>query len=885
MDTEILASGVLVSGSALGAGVFLVGLKYRRLAPKPLTEEKHPRPSGFRIPRGLLAVAVFLLGYQSLFADSSSEDEKFLAGLRQRRLFELAEKYCQTRLADQALPAADRAAYTLEWLRTLSEHAAHSAPNQRPPIWDTAEQIALSFLRDNPTHPQHWLIKTQQALAVVAQGDLALLESEVAADPQAALVRGRETIRRATRLLSELAAELASVIPLRRRDSVSPEELTADELTSLLNNIRFQLARAERQLGISYPEGSPDRLAALTQAVEQLAVVMRELPADEPLGLKIRLEELICQRLLGDEVAVREAWSLLDKETVPPEMRLAARAEQVRWHLSKTMPQEALKVLALGRTIHGVASAEWDFAHLETYASLWMAAVDAKQAAESEKWRDQAIQTVNFIEQTYGTYWGRRAEILLVRAGGKRSDGSVEILRRAADDFFLKGQIDEAIATYDKAALAARAAQDAQAAFTLAYKAALVEQQRTRHVDAARRFRELALSQQNHPQAANAHLLAVMNEAQVWKAVPARKDQYVALLEEHSNHWPYSATVNAVKLWLGGVYEHEQSWQSAVATYRAINRESEQFQEAIRGAERCWAVWLPQRKAAGENPEPIAEEAAKWLQASFLGPGQMLPQSWNAPQRLAMLAAVRLRLQWAHGSLSEMELWLKAAIQSPEETTPDWTADASTLLVAVLARQGGRAKDACEVLQQIPVTSVDRWLGLARQLSGYHSVPPGEAQTQLAELQLVALQRMREVPGILSADLQKEMTRLRGAALFAAGKQREAIEVFTEFAKQNSANAEIQVEYGDMLLASQDRADWQRGLDQWRLIASRTQPRTARWFQAKYAIAQAHYQLGDKHQAEKLIRYLQATENMSKSGLEKEFAELLRRVESKESRD
>jgi hypothetical protein len=77
------------------------------------------------------------------------------------------------------------------------------------------------------------------------------------------------------------------------------------------------------------------------------------------------------------------------------------------------------------------------------------------------------------------------------------------------------------------------------------------------------------------------------------------------------------------------------------------------------------------------------------------------------------------------------------------------------------------------------------------------------------------------------------------------------------------------------LLDSDDKSYWQQALDQWRRVAARTRPRTDRWFHAKYSVALAQFKLNDKQGAAKLIRYLQATEDLKRSGIEKEFDDLL----------
>jgi hypothetical protein len=58
-------------------------------------------------------------------------------------------------------------------------------------------------------------------------------------------------------------------------------------------------------------------------------------------------------------------------------------------------------------------------------------------------------------------------------------------------------------------------------------------------------------------------------------------------------------------------------------------------------------------------------------------------------------------------------------------------------------------------------------------------------------------------------------------------------------------------------------------------VAAKSRPRTALWFKAKYSVALTQHKLGDHAGAAKLIRYLQATEDLEQSGLRREFQQLL----------
>ncbi|HRX81204.1 MAG TPA: hypothetical protein P5307_19180, partial [Pirellulaceae bacterium] len=76
---------------------------------------------------------------------ASDEDGRFMAGLRERRLFSLAETYCQARLKVGQIGSTDRAELTVELIRTLAEHAMNSRGSQRDQLWQQARDVATSF--------------------------------------------------------------------------------------------------------------------------------------------------------------------------------------------------------------------------------------------------------------------------------------------------------------------------------------------------------------------------------------------------------------------------------------------------------------------------------------------------------------------------------------------------------------------------------------------------------------------------------------------------------------------------------------------------------------------------------------------------------------------
>src|SRR5581483_5227998 len=101
--------------------------------------------------------------------------------------------------------------------------------------------------------------------------------------------------------------------------------------------------------------------------------------------------------------------------------------------------------------------------------------------------------------------------------------------------------------------------------FDAAFTAAAIEQERGKHAEAAKRFRQLSLDQPKLSRAADAHLLAIFNQAQTLSgAPPAALEEYARWLEEQSTNWPSEAVTNQARLWLGRLREQQQAWPAAI---------------------------------------------------------------------------------------------------------------------------------------------------------------------------------------------------------------------------------------------------------------------------------------------------------------------------------
>ncbi|MCL4191253.1 MAG: hypothetical protein KJZ87_05870, partial [Thermoguttaceae bacterium] len=155
-----------------------------------------------------LAAFVFLALTASAALADSSADARFLAALRQRSLFELAEAYCRDELARPGVPEIRQAELVIELSATLAEAAASSAPENRASLWQRAEQVADDFVRHNPENPRVLQVRLQRAMVVLARGELARQESQVAATAEPLVEQARTALREAIRQLEQLSEDV-----------------------------------------------------------------------------------------------------------------------------------------------------------------------------------------------------------------------------------------------------------------------------------------------------------------------------------------------------------------------------------------------------------------------------------------------------------------------------------------------------------------------------------------------------------------------------------------------------------------------------------------------------------------------------------------------------
>jgi tetratricopeptide (TPR) repeat protein len=561
---------------------------------------------------------------------------------------------------------------------------------------------------------------------------------------------------------------------------------------------------------------------------------------------------------------------------LPDELVLKAAAEDVRLHIAAGNPQAGLDGLAQRRTAKPGQYADLDFAILEATASLWQQAEAANEKTKAEQFQKKSLELVQFIELHHGPYWGRRAELFLLgRVGKTASQDNLELLRRTADEFVRKEQLAEALLAYDRAAEMARQAQDADSAFQLAYKAALVQQRRGRIDDTIERLADLAARAPTHAQADQAHLLAVWLSAAEARKNPNQLDRYAELLSRHTHTWPDRATSDQARMWLGQLGESQSRWSDAVAAYRGVSKSTEHFEIAVERVAHSWKQWLAQLSRDNQPCEETARDAAEFLAKLCSDAMGNVPAELNATQRFAAITAAEILLQYTTDGYATAEQILSRALQHAATAPSQWTASANLLLVLALVGQPSKRDQAIDRLKSVGAGDPQELLRTLGKVAQLAEQAQAAQQQQLAAVQLEIARLLEPKRSALAPQQQLQLDVVRAKAHAAAGQRDAAVRLFEQIVAAQPDNGEFQERYAQLLLDAAEAASLNKALERWRIIARRSPPQSERWYAAKYSIALAQFKLGDKQGAAKLIRYLEATSGLGDEKTAKTFQELL----------
>jgi len=838
-----------------------------------------------RVPAILFLFIVWLASTSTARSTDTarSSDETYLDGLRHRHLYRLAQTFCLEQLARSDLSEPRRGRFVVQLSRCFAEHALHTKPSDREPLWEQAIAVTERFTTDYPNSPSWPLARLQTALVYLAHGESLRRQIELISNPGPRKQQATESLRAAIKITKQLERFLGSQLRATARPSAKAgDRLDEKDLRWLQIHARFHHARALRNQGELFPMGSPDRVAALRSAIE-LFGPLAKLDDSQPLAWQSRVQMIACSRLMGNFVETKRQLQRWQDGTPSPATRTALQTQWLLLELSRHKVPAALHRIEQQERGQWYRDALWDDTVLQVFLSAAAAAAGNGDTTKAAAWRNRAAARLPHI-QRYGSFWKSRAETLLARSmgHGSRTAGELRTLARAAAGFYRSGEIDEALKAYDRARGAAneQGAQDQY--FDLSFTAAAIENERKHYTEAAKRFRALALAAPKHPRAAEAHLLAVFNRAQAARQrKPVVLDEYLAWLDEHIRMWPHAKSTDQARWWQGQVYEQQGKWDEAIAVLRGISPDHKQFLPALHELAECFSEKFAEGSATGEDLMAAAQEATAWFRQLVVGSDNRWPQRWSPNQLEAALIASRFMLKYT-GDSQHAEEMLRQAFSQARGASESWNAAARGLLALALVGQR-RTEEAIPLLEQLLDGTASQRLELLQGIERIETGDPSPPEA-LSSIRLKLAQSLESDQHTLSESQRRAWQLAWARSLSAAGQLDEAARRYAALLDIPGNNSTARYEYAQLLSRGNDHASLEQALALWREVLGRAKPQSQRWFEAKYQLARAHFHLGDSERAAKIIRLTQVLHpELGNPRLKAQFIELLTRCEQPSS--
>ena len=831
----------------------------------------------------------FANGRQDDDSVQRADDSKLVEGLRRRRLFDLAELFCQKRLADPALDPTSQSHLTVELMKSQTAKAVLAPVGEREVAWKQIGDSAKRFIDSTTDHPRKILVQVQVALSHITHGKQ--IQQEVAAEMAApsANESALAEFRIARKLLSDLDRDIDQLIPELRGRSLTEHDLTIEQLLTLKNNLRYQLAVCNLNQSQLYKKDDRlNRIAALNSVKESLAQVERSTSESQPIWWSAKMGQIECLRLLGDTGAAVRIAIDLSKMEVPDSIQGAFVEQKINLAIELGNEKFTRQVIKEFDELD-TTTAQLDLAMIEFAVSLSARALTDEQ---KKKWLDFASQSARAIGVNRGAYWGRRADLVLIDRVGSAGNGTTENpvvkikdpstnnstigiepnsinntelaqLVRIGEDSIRKNNFDDAIKAYTAASKKARSLNDSNRALRLDMTVGQIQEQQSRPDLAAQTFIKAAFQDRDAEFASASHLRGCWNIAKTFKTKPENKKEFEEQLVEHLKIWPDKTSADQARMYLASQYQSQSKWAEANGIYLQVGNDSQQLKNALANVRENSVKILEQLKR--ENKSTFSE--SQNMVSTLAIKSRTMEQSNPRVEQIQLLQA-ELHLMYSQHTDSA-GLQFSDSIVSQLSSSSDLKIARTAQAIKVATSGADELESAKAILEKIS----DDVGALVTCENCLATIAARNDNTNIKTLRLAAIEKL------LVRNPTTSLLLKNSEALSQLDRHAEAVGILEKLEKQFPRNAGIQIQLARALTLDK-KSDPSKSLTKWRRMQGQLKAYTPNWFEAKLNVAQLLVKSGKKAEALRLLKLLKEVgPGWEDSELKGEFEKLLEGLE------
>lgn len=812
-------------------------------------------PGPVRGRRGFPA-AIALGVVLSLPAGGEEITYRYIDGMRERRLDQLLEVFCQKELSRPGLTEAQGARLATEYAALLAELATQETrPEERERSWQKAEMLLEGALERtaNPVHRQ--AIGFQAALLELMRGEWLRESAEVAVDSGPLWAAARTHFEAATKRLDLLAREAATdgertKPPVGTAARVKPSRASAE----LRAEIEYQRGLAELSLARTLGPDDNRRAPLLAAAIERLRAASEGNP-DPARSFQATRELVLAYRLLGDFPNGGKLLDELKRWPLSPAQADTLLAERAEWLLDQGKAAETIELLDAVARGRARPPARW--LYLLARASLVRAAELGPAAAEAKELQETAFRQMARLEAAGDARWLRRAELLLRDHAAALSAHDFDNLRRAARMLARSGEYTEAADLFKDAAARAERKRDSTQVALLLEEAGQVLESAGQYGEAAGLFADLARRRRDAPEAPAALLRAARDARRAHLAAPdaASLARFSAILEEHERLYPDDPTAVDVQFLLGTLAVARRDYSSAITRWNSIPPGHPLAAEARRWTSRVYEAWL--RPLEDDPPATAGNEKALAAALDFheeFAHATLDPEAWPAAARAAILLRhARLLLDQRVDEPARAREVLDELLKLPD-LPPEQAFEARGLALFASASLGEARLDRSTAWSAWEPSAL---LATADRLESLAQFAAPTRQRYLGQLQQRLLGPLWDDPQRVAGDavIELELATARSDLnLGEADRLDSALRRLKNLTRERPNDPRVLFALGSGYLRGRR---YELAAETARRLIEVTQPTSQHWFRGKLLLASALRRSGQLDQAAKVIEVLE----------------------------
>lgn len=802
---------------------------------------------------------------------------RYLAQLRRRKLFRLAEGICDRQLARDDITDTQRSQWTLELSRTLAEHAPYASGKEAAQLWRQATRVIGDFLQRHPAAPRNNWLRLQRATVLVIRGEFLRWEAQLMPCDPAVRSNALQMLDRADEQLQQLLQQLpsagnassGSATGKNAAPAAGTERTTGADRPLLRRHLNYQRALVLLNKAELSPAGSPQRNELLQQA-DRLLRPLSEGPAEAVITQNSRFLRAVVSRLAGRHREAVDRLKVLQKQRPSLQVQQHIRAELVRILLDGGHLKEADRLLQAFEKSQAVLLGELIFLRVKASLALWQNSLQAGDQPQAEQWWKEAQRALGQAEHFTGGYWTYRCRLLLDFAREKQRYGpELAVAVRTAQAQFRHGNLADSLAAYRRAVRLAEESGRKKFAAELRFLSASLLLQGGRLEEAAAEFGRLADAVPPSSRSAQADLMRAYCLGRLYekRRTRDRRQKYTEALKTHRKKFPASPTAHEAAWMLAVLSDYRRQTAEALQLYLSIPPEHPRAAAAQSAAARCYEEILQRLRAANAGERTSWETHALSHLERYLKSYPPQASTWNRFQADVAFRTARIHLQRtppgyraAEPLLRQVTEAARHALSAQQKGKPSAEERRWWQETLRSARQGqivalagtGRFAEAETLLKTLSQSGPAEVLAV---LDGLMKIGADKERLrrQLGTLQLQAALKLDKQRSRLKPSERQWLDRCLAQAYASTGNVERAVRLYQKLLKDSPSNQEFLRSLAELLSRSSARDTLLQARTCWRKLESLQSPGSPEWLQARYQVARVTFRLAEYRECRKLL--------------------------------